>query len=142
MVWLQCECVDELCHETKERVEVCRPHVTRATHNESIVSCRVAEWICHADGVCSTALDYYHHYCRSMFQVTFFNSFTPSIETAYIETQLQFTTLNNSELSSQALCTHTGSCSSRFPIQNVFTRTLNVSIHSMTSHFNGHKTNI
>lgn len=64
----QCECTDEMCRETKERVEVCRPHVTRATRNESIVSCRVAEWICHADGVCSTALDYYHHYCRSMFQ--------------------------------------------------------------------------
>ncbi|KAG8336309.1 1,3-beta-glucanosyltransferase gas1 [Homalodisca vitripennis] len=65
---ITCECTDEMCRETKERVEVCRPQVTRATHNESIVSCRVAEWICSADGVCSTALDYYHHYCRSMFQ--------------------------------------------------------------------------
>ncbi|XP_046661077.1 growth arrest-specific protein 1-like [Homalodisca vitripennis] len=65
---MTCECTDEMCRETKERVEVCRPQVTRATHNESIVSCRVAEWICSADGVCSTALDYYHHYCRSMFQ--------------------------------------------------------------------------
>ncbi|XP_054278783.1 growth arrest-specific protein 1-like [Macrosteles quadrilineatus] len=64
---MSCECTDELCKETKERVEVCRPHVLRATRNESIVSCRVAEWICGADGVCSTALDYYHRYCRSMF---------------------------------------------------------------------------
>jgi len=64
---MKCECTDELCRETKERVEVCRPHVTRATRNET-VSCRVAEWICEADGVCSTALGYYHHLCRSMFQ--------------------------------------------------------------------------
>lgn len=55
-----------MCRETKERAEVCRPHVTRATRNESIVSCRVAEWICSADGVCNTALEYYHHNCRSM----------------------------------------------------------------------------
>ena len=27
----------------------------------------VAQWICLADPVCSTALDYYNQYCRSMF---------------------------------------------------------------------------
>lgn len=64
---MTCECTDSFCQETKQRVEVCRPQVTRATRNESIVSCKVAQWICAADGVCSTALDYYHRYCRSMF---------------------------------------------------------------------------
>lgn len=35
--------------------------------SEPVVSCRVAQWICSADALCSTALDYYNHYCRSMF---------------------------------------------------------------------------
>lgn len=65
---MTCQCADELCEETKRRVEVCRPSVTRATRNESVVSCRVAQWICGADPLCSTALDYYHRYCRSMFR--------------------------------------------------------------------------
>lgn len=67
MFVLQCQCADELCEETKRRVEVCRPSVVRATRNESIVSCRVAQWICGADALCSTALEYYHRFCRSMF---------------------------------------------------------------------------
>lgn len=65
---MQCQCTDELCEETKRRVEVCRPAVVRATRNESVVSCRVAQWICGADALCSTALDYYHRFCRAMFR--------------------------------------------------------------------------
>lgn len=38
-----------------------------ANRNETIVSCRVAQWICSADALCSTALDYYNRLCRSMF---------------------------------------------------------------------------
>ncbi|XP_034237527.1 growth arrest-specific protein 1-like [Thrips palmi] len=64
---MTCQCADELCEETKRRVEVCRPAVVRATSNESAVSCRVAQLICGADALCSTALDYYHLHCRKMF---------------------------------------------------------------------------
>lgn len=53
--------------ESKTRVEVCRPQVTRANKNETIVSCTVAQWICAADALCSTALEYYNKYCKSMF---------------------------------------------------------------------------
>lgn len=64
---MTCVCADEFCEETKRKVEICRPHVLVATRNETIVSCRVAQWICAADALCSTALDYYHRYCRAMF---------------------------------------------------------------------------
>ncbi|KAB0802373.1 hypothetical protein PPYR_04559 [Photinus pyralis] len=64
---MKCECSDDFCEDAKRRVEVCRPQVLKATRNESVVSCRVAQWICSADALCSTALDYYNRYCRSMF---------------------------------------------------------------------------
>jgi growth arrest-specific protein 1 len=64
---MTCACADEFCEETKRKVEVCRPHVLVATRNETIVSCRTAQWICAADALCSTALDYYNRYCRAMF---------------------------------------------------------------------------
>jgi growth arrest-specific protein 1 len=64
---MTCACADELCEETKSKVEVCRPHVLVATRNETVVSCRTAQWICAADALCSTALDYYNRYCRAMF---------------------------------------------------------------------------
>lgn len=64
---LQCECSDDFCVESKQRVEVCRPQVTIANRNETVVSCRVAQWICAADALCSTALDYYNRFCRAMF---------------------------------------------------------------------------
>lgn len=38
-----------------------------ANRNETIVSCTVAHWICAADIECSTALEYYNRYCKSMF---------------------------------------------------------------------------
>lgn len=64
---MQCECSDEFCEESKQRVEICRPYVTKANLNETVVSCRVAQWICAADALCSKALEYYNEYCRSMF---------------------------------------------------------------------------
>lgn len=63
----QCQCSDDFCEDAKRRVEVCRPQVVTANRNETIVSCRVAQWICSADALCSTALDYYNRFCRSMF---------------------------------------------------------------------------
>ncbi|KAK7863855.1 hypothetical protein R5R35_003338 [Gryllus longicercus] len=65
---MTCKCGDDYCEETKKRVEVCRPHVEQAMLNTTIVSCRLAQWICKADAECSMALDYYHRFCRSMFQ--------------------------------------------------------------------------
>lgn len=47
-------------------MEVCRPQVLRASQNET-VSCRVSQLICAADALCSTALEYYRRFCRSMF---------------------------------------------------------------------------
>lgn len=38
----------------------------RASLNET-VSCRVSQLICAADPLCSTALEYYRRFCRSMF---------------------------------------------------------------------------
>lgn len=35
--------------------------------NETVVSCYVAQLICFADPACSKALEYYEHYCKSMF---------------------------------------------------------------------------
>jgi len=65
---LQCRCADESCEQQKRRVEVCRPQVEEAIQDMSVVSCRVAEWICTADPLCSTALEYYHRLCKAMFQ--------------------------------------------------------------------------
>jgi len=64
---MTCECGDDYCNETKMSVEVCRPYVLRATSNETVVTCVVAQWICGADTLCSTALKFYHKFCRSMF---------------------------------------------------------------------------
>ncbi|XP_024081784.1 growth arrest-specific protein 1-like [Cimex lectularius] len=64
---MNCECGDDLCRKTKDRVDVCRPQVIKASMNETIVSCVVAQWICGVDPVCAKALSYYNHYCRSMF---------------------------------------------------------------------------
>uniref|UniRef100_A0A2L2YIA9 Growth arrest-specific protein 1 n=1 Tax=Parasteatoda tepidariorum TaxID=114398 RepID=A0A2L2YIA9_PARTP len=58
---------NEFCLRSKERIEVCRPEVSHATADNTVVSCSVAKWICAADPLCSTALDYYHRLCRSMF---------------------------------------------------------------------------
>ena len=64
---MKCKCTDAFCLDAKKRIDICRSAVLRATHNETRVSCSVAQWICMADPLCSTALDYYHSLCRSMF---------------------------------------------------------------------------
>ncbi|CAB0002527.1 unnamed protein product, partial [Nesidiocoris tenuis] len=61
---LQCDCTDPYCLETKERVQVCRPQVLRATMNETIVSCTVAQWICSVDTLCNQAFQFYQQNCR------------------------------------------------------------------------------
>ncbi|PSN45828.1 hypothetical protein C0J52_05527 [Blattella germanica] len=64
---MTCDCTDEFCEDTKKKVEICRPPVLLATRNETIVNCRIAQWICAADALCSTALEYYNRFCRAMF---------------------------------------------------------------------------
>ncbi|XP_019870298.2 growth arrest-specific protein 1 isoform X2 [Aethina tumida] len=63
---MNCKCSDNECEEQKRRAEICRPVVEKAT-NKTVVSCQVAQWICAADALCSTALDYYNRYCKAMF---------------------------------------------------------------------------
>ncbi|KRT84872.1 hypothetical protein AMK59_1527 [Oryctes borbonicus] len=64
---MTCECSDDVCEETKQRVDICRPEVIRANKNETVVNCHVAQLICSADPACAMALEYYEHYCKSMF---------------------------------------------------------------------------
>ena len=73
LIWLlkplfQCTCDDESCTLQKSRVEPCRSEVTWNTAPDTIVSCAVATWICMADPLCSTALDYYNKNCQVMFK--------------------------------------------------------------------------
>ncbi|KAL2747268.1 growth arrest-specific protein 1-like isoform X5 [Vespula maculifrons] len=65
---MTCQCTrdDELCQQSKQRVEICRSSVTTAM-NRTRVSCRIATWICNADALCQTALSYYNKFCKSMF---------------------------------------------------------------------------
>ncbi|XP_076354819.1 growth arrest-specific protein 1-like isoform X2 [Tachypleus tridentatus] len=64
-----CNCNgSEFCLLSKERVEICRPEVIRATAVDAVVSCSVAHWICVADLLCSTALEYYNQLCHGMFR--------------------------------------------------------------------------
>lgn len=63
-----CDCRGEpFCQTHKERLEVCRPEVSYATADNTVVSCSIAELICSADYQCQTALTYYHRLCKSMF---------------------------------------------------------------------------
>ena len=64
---MTCECEDDLCVQSKQRVEICRSSVTTVM-NKTRVSCRIATWICNADTLCQTALKYYNRFCKSMFQ--------------------------------------------------------------------------
>ncbi|EFX90446.1 hypothetical protein DAPPUDRAFT_93942 [Daphnia pulex] len=64
---MKCKCGDTFCKDAKRRIDICRSAVLRATHNSTTVSCSVAQWICIADPLCSTALEYYNRFCRSMF---------------------------------------------------------------------------
>lgn len=63
---MNCECEDEFCMETKERIDVCRPQVLNGTANATS-SCSLSQLICIADAQCATALDYYHKNCKSLF---------------------------------------------------------------------------
>lgn len=63
-----CDCKDDIfCRTHKERLEICRPEVSHATADHTVVSCSIAELICSSDTQCSTALTYYHRFCKSMF---------------------------------------------------------------------------
>lgn len=65
---INCDCEgSKFCEQSKERIEVCRAAVYTAVSRDSIVSCTTARWICMADPLCNTALDYYHLYCRGLF---------------------------------------------------------------------------
>jgi growth arrest-specific protein 1 len=64
----QCNCSgDAGCERAKESVAPCQAEVTQATLPETVVSCSAAHWICAADPLCSTALDYYNRFCGAMF---------------------------------------------------------------------------
>lgn len=63
---MNCECSDSYCEDQKRRSEICRPAVNESV-NKSVVSCRVAQWICEADALCSTALGFYNRLCKAMF---------------------------------------------------------------------------
>lgn len=65
---INCECDgSKFCEQSKERIEVCRTAVYAAVNKDTIVSCTTARWICMADPLCNTALDYYHLHCRGLF---------------------------------------------------------------------------
>lgn len=65
---MRCDCEQQkFCDVTKARTEICRPEVMRANEDDVVVSCSVAQWICAADPLCSTAVEYYRRLCRSMF---------------------------------------------------------------------------
>ncbi len=46
----------------------CADEVLHATHEDTVVSCTAAQWICAADPLCSTALEYYNRFCGAMFR--------------------------------------------------------------------------
>jgi len=64
---MQCQCDDDDCRLQKRRVEPCRAEVTWNTAPGTVVSCTAATWMCMADPLCATALDYYNTNCRAMF---------------------------------------------------------------------------
>merc|ERR1719362_1879337 len=65
---MECQCEDERCRQQRQRVEPCRSEVTWNTRPDTIVSCTAATWICGADAVCGTALQYYNANCQKMFR--------------------------------------------------------------------------
>lgn len=65
---VECDCDGSaFCELSKQRLEVCRHEVRRATAEDSIVSCQTARAICMADLPCATALTYYYNRCQSLF---------------------------------------------------------------------------
>ena len=65
---MECRCTDPDCTEKKRRVEPCRAAVTWQNSPNSLVTCSAASWICAADPLCATALDYYNRNCQAMFK--------------------------------------------------------------------------
>lgn len=65
---INCDCEgSRFCELNKERIQVCRSSVLAAMADHSVVSCTTARWICVADPLCSTALEYYNRFCGSLF---------------------------------------------------------------------------
>ena len=65
----QCDCSgDKTCEASKANIRPCQNEVISATKQDAIVSCTTAQWICSADPLCSTALEYYNRFCQSMFR--------------------------------------------------------------------------
>ena len=65
---MQCRCENTDCELKKQRIEPCRAAVTWQSSPASQVSCSAATWICLADPLCATALDYYNRNCQAMFK--------------------------------------------------------------------------
>lgn len=65
---MECRCEDETCRAKTARVEPCRAAVTWQSSPHALVSCSTATWICLADPLCATALDYYNRNCKAMFK--------------------------------------------------------------------------
>ncbi len=65
----QCNCNgSEQCKKSKSNVGSCADEVLHATREDTVVSCTAAQWICAADPLCSTALEYYNRFCGAMFR--------------------------------------------------------------------------
>lgn len=65
---VKCDCQsNEYCLQSKQRSEACRPQVEEAVDPKTLVSCSTASWICLADQLCSTALEFYYRNCQSLF---------------------------------------------------------------------------
>jgi len=65
---MECSCEDTSCSIQKSRISPCREEVTWNIRPDTIVTCTAAHWICMADPLCSTALDYYNRFCGQMFR--------------------------------------------------------------------------
>jgi len=64
---MECSCEDDSCRIQKARVEPCRSEVSWHLSPDTVVSCSAATWICAADPLCSTAMEYYNRNCQKMF---------------------------------------------------------------------------
>ncbi|KAG9509325.1 Growth arrest-specific protein 1, partial [Fragariocoptes setiger] len=62
----RCDCQSsEYCRQNKQRALQCQAHVERAMRPDVRVSCSTATWICGADQLCATALEYYYRNCET-----------------------------------------------------------------------------
>lgn len=65
---VNCDChLNEYCTQSKQRSQACKPQVELAVDPKTVVSCSTASWICMADQLCSTALEYYYRNCQTLF---------------------------------------------------------------------------